>query len=66
MVDAAETLADLVPKLAGGIIVAAPPPALGILRQSYSEETKARLIAEFDKDLKALPLEDVARWLLAH
>lgn len=65
LIEAADALAEVASERRGGIIVAAPPSALGILRRSYSDDTRTRLIAEFDKDLTALPVDDVTRWLLA-
>lgn len=46
-----------------GLVVAAPPRALGVLRRHYDERVRVRLIAEIDKDLVKHSLDDIARLL---
>jgi protein required for attachment to host cells len=50
---------------AKSLIVIAPPRALGVLRQAYSQNLKAALRAEIDKDLVKLPLHEIERHLAA-
>jgi protein required for attachment to host cells len=45
------------------LIIIAPPRALGVLRQSYSQNLKGALRAEIDKDLVKLPVHEIERHL---
>jgi protein required for attachment to host cells len=47
------------------LIVVAPPRALGVLRQAYSQNLKAALRAEIDKDFVKLPLHEIEKHLAA-
>ncbi len=47
-----------------GVIVAAPPRALGILRRELSQHVLQVLRAEIDKDLIKLPAHEIARHLV--
>ena len=46
-----------------GIIIAADPVSLGHLRNHYPREVKAKLLAEFDKDLTGMPVAAIVRHL---
>lgn len=45
------------------LIIAAPPRTLGELRQALSEQVKARVIAEIDKDFTRHPVPDIQKHL---
>ena len=47
------------------LIVIAPPKALGVLRAAFHPEVTTRVVAEFAKDLTALPVPELARRLSA-
>jgi protein required for attachment to host cells len=47
------------------IIIAAPPRALGVLRQAYSNGLRGVLKAEIDKDLVKMPLYEIEKKLAA-
>ncbi len=66
----ARTIAETLEKLARdksipGFIIAAPPRTLAELRQSFNAEVKERIIAELDKDLTGIPVEEIKKHLLA-
>lgn len=44
---------------AGEVMVVAPPRTLAQLRQHYSDLTRARLVAEVDKDLTKHPVAEI-------
>jgi len=46
------------------LVVAAPPRTLGELRQAFHEDVKARIIAEFDKDLTKHPIAEIEQHLV--
>lgn len=48
-----------------GLIVAAAPRALGVLRQAYSPHVKAVLRGEVDKDFVKLPVHEIEKHLAA-
>ena len=50
-------------KSAKGLVVVAPPRALGVLRGAYTQHIRDALIAEVDKDLVALSIGDIERHL---
>jgi protein required for attachment to host cells len=43
----------------------APPRALGVMRQIYSNHVRNALQAEVDKDLIKLPVNEIAKHLTA-
>jgi len=47
------------------IIIVAPPRALGVLRQAYSQNLRNALRAEIDKDLVRMPVDEIERHLAA-
>jgi protein required for attachment to host cells len=47
------------------LILVAPPRALGMMRQVYSNHLRNALQAEVDKDLIKLPINEIARHLTA-
>ncbi|WCT78601.1 host attachment family protein [Novosphingobium humi] len=65
LMEAAEALAGVV-EASAGLVVVAPPRALGVLRQHYGDHVRARLLAEIDKDLVRHPVDDIARLLCAY
>lgn len=60
---AADALARAAEGERSGILVIAPPAALGVLRRHYTPGIKGRLIGEFDKDLTQHPAKELARLL---
>jgi len=48
-----------------GLIVVAPPRALGVLRESYSEPLRRTLRGEIERDYVNLPVEQIERHLAA-
>ncbi len=48
-----------------GFIIAAPPRTLAELRQSFNADVRERIIAELDKDLTRIPVEEIKKHLLA-
>lgn len=48
----------------GGLILAAPPAFLGILRRKMPENLKQRITAELDKDLAEMPVSELQKVLL--
>lgn len=47
----------------GGFVLVAPPRMLATLRQSLSDELRATVIAEIDKDLTRHPVQEIERLL---
>jgi protein required for attachment to host cells len=47
------------------LILVAPPRALGVMRQIYSNHVRNALQAEVDKDLIKLPVNEIAKHLTA-
>jgi protein required for attachment to host cells len=47
------------------LVVCADPRTLGTIRQKYHAEVSRRIVAEIDKDLTALPVDEIERVLLA-
>src|SRR3954469_26034088 len=45
------------------LVIAAPPKALGALRQSYSQGLRKALVAEIDKDLVRMPVHEIEKHL---
>jgi protein required for attachment to host cells len=45
------------------LIMVAPPRALGVLRQAYSQSLRGALRAEIDKDLVKLPVHQIEKHL---
>jgi len=50
-------------KAAKGLVIVAPPRALGVLRKAYTQHIRDALIAEVDKDLVALPVSQIEEHL---
>jgi protein required for attachment to host cells len=50
---------------AQGLVVVAPPRALGMLRQAYSPHVRAAVRAEIDKDYVKLPAYEIEKRLAA-
>jgi protein required for attachment to host cells len=50
---------------AKSLIIAAPPRALGTLRQVYSQGLRGALAAEIDKDLVKMPVHEIEKHLAA-
>lgn len=50
---------------AKSVIIAAPPRALGALRQVYSQGLRGALAAEIDKDLVKMPVHEIEKHLAA-
>lgn len=50
---------------AKSLIIAAPPRALGALRQVYSRGLRGALAAEIDKDLVKMPVHEIEKHLAA-
>ncbi len=47
------------------LVIAAPPRALGVLRQAYTHGVRSALVAEIDKDLVKMPLHEIEKHLAA-
>jgi protein required for attachment to host cells len=47
------------------LVIAAPPRALGVLRQTYSHGLRKALVAEIDKDLVRMPVHEIEKHLAA-
>lgn len=63
---AAEVLARAAQREGPGLVVVAPPMALGELRRHYDRAVEARLLAEIPRDLTKQPVEEITRTLQAH
>jgi protein required for attachment to host cells len=50
---------------AKSVIMVAPPRALGVLRQAYSQNLRNVLRAEIDKDLVRMPVDEIEKRLAA-
>ena len=50
---------------AKSLIMVAPPRALGVLRQAYSQNLRNALRAEIDKDFVKLPVHEIEKHLAA-
>jgi protein required for attachment to host cells len=48
---------------AKALVIVAPPRALGVMRNAYSQNLRAALRAEIDKDLVKLPLHKIEEQL---
>ena len=46
-----------------GIVIVAPPRALGVMRKAYSNHLRQALIGEVDKDLVSLPVYEIEEHL---
>lgn len=46
-----------------GLVIVAPPRALGALRKAYSAHVRKAVLAEVDKDLVAMPVKDIEKHL---
>ena len=47
------------------VIMVAPPRALGVLRQAYSQNLRKALRAEIDKDFVKMPVDEIEKHLAA-
>ena len=56
--------AALLSKEAKDLVIVAPPRALGALRKAYSSHVRGALIAEVDKDLTAMPVDQIEKHLV--
>jgi len=50
---------------AKSVILVAPPRALGVLRQAYSQKLRNALRAEIDKDFVRMPMHEIEKHLAA-
>ena len=50
---------------AKSVIIVAPPRALGVLRQAYSQNLRNVLRAEIDKDFVRMPVDEIEKRLAA-
>ena len=50
---------------AKSVIIVAPPRALGVLRQAYSQNLRNVLRAEIDKDFVKMPIDEIEKRLAA-
>ena len=50
---------------AKSVVIAAPPRALGALRQAYTAKLRAAVAAEIDKDLVRMPVHEIEKHLAA-
>lgn len=50
---------------AKSLVIAAPPRALGALRQVYTQGLRSALTAEIDKDLVKMPVHEIEKHLAA-
>ncbi len=50
---------------AKSVVIAAPPRALGALRQVYTQGLRGALAAEIDKDLVKMPVHEIEKHLAA-
>jgi protein required for attachment to host cells len=50
---------------AKGLIMIAPPRALGMIRQAYTQHVRGALRAEIDKDFVKLPVDEIEKHLAA-
>ena len=48
-----------------GIVMVAPPRALGVLRPAYTHDLRKALRSEIDKDLVKMPLHEIEKHLAA-
>jgi protein required for attachment to host cells len=48
---------------AKSVIMVAPPRALGVLRQAYSQNLRKALRAEIDKDFVKMPVDEIEKHL---
>jgi len=46
------------------IVIAAPPKVLGELRHEYSKRLQGKILAEIDKDLTKLPVDQIEKHLV--
>lgn len=60
---AGDLLADLRHQQFSALVVAAAPVSLGTLRKAMSDELKAAIVAEVDKDLTKMPVPDIGETL---
>jgi protein required for attachment to host cells len=54
----------LLSKAVKHLVMVAPPRALGALRKSYSDHIRSALIAEIDKDLTTMPVDQIEKHLV--
>lgn len=58
-------LAELVDHDTPSIVIAADPVSLGVIREHYTRAITDRLMAELDKDLTAMPVDEILSYLRA-
>lgn len=56
--------AALLSKAVRNLVIVAPPRALGALRKAYSGHIRSALIAEIDKDLTTMPVDQIEKHLV--
>jgi protein required for attachment to host cells len=56
--------AALLSKEAKDLVIVAPPRALGALRKAYSDHIRSALVAEIDKDLTTMPVDQIEKHLI--
>ena len=56
--------AALLSKTVKDLIIVAPPRALGALRKVYSDHIRSALVAEIDKDLTTMPVDQIEKHLV--
>lgn len=56
--------AALLSKAVKDLVMVAPPRALGALRKAYSGHIRSALIAEIDKDLTTMPVDQIEKHLV--
>lgn len=54
----------LLSKAVKDLVIVAPPRALGALRKAYSDHVRGALVAEIDKDLTTMPVDQIEKHLL--
>lgn len=54
----------LLAKEAKDLVIVAPPRALGALRRAYSGHIRSALVAEIDKDLTTMPVDQIEKHLV--
>jgi protein required for attachment to host cells len=56
--------AALLSKAVKDLVIVAPPRALGVLRKVYSDHIRSALLAEIDKDLTTMPVDQIEKHLV--
>lgn len=64
--EAVAALARVAKCASSGLVVVAPPHALGEMRKHYNEAIRKCLVAEIDRDLLKHPVDEITRHLSRH